>query len=352
MSDLRGAFGGAEAARVAPRFEHKVGLGRLTIAALTSRAVFVVAAAIVGGSLQLVEILGESVLDEAGRTAARLGVVAVAVLAVLGIVATLAISVIVTVARDFGFTARRVDDRVETEAGLLERRMTGMPIRRIQAVSVDEAPLRRLFGWASIQAITAGFGEGEDQKSTTAAALVPIARRNEVAGLLHALLPEAERFPDLGPLPRRAVRFYVLLPTLAAVAISLALAAAATVLGALAAIAAGAAGVVLVLIVIGWNVLAWRHAAFGTDERALGIAQGVLGRRHVRIGRSRIQSLSVRQNPFQRRARLATVVATGVSGSSKQHYRVRHVEREDAERLIEWYSRRSDASTNLTEVAQ
>ena len=40
--------------------------------------------------------------------------------------------------------ARRVEARVETESGLLERRMTGLPVARIQALSIDQAPLQRL----------------------------------------------------------------------------------------------------------------------------------------------------------------------------------------------------------------
>ena len=247
---------------------------------------------------------------------------------------TALVSTAVAVSRDFGFVARRVADRVETEAGLLERRMTGMPIRRIQAVSIDEAPLRRWLGWATIDAVTAGFGHGEEKQTTTARAIVPIARRSEIPRLLHGLLPEVEEFPPVGQRSRRALRFYVTVPALASIAIALPLAIGAFLVLPLAGLGAGLTGLLVIASIVGYQVLSWRHCAFGTDACALVVASGALGRRSVRIGRSRIQSLAVRQNPFQRRAGLATVVVAGVSGSSKALYAIPHIEAADADRLM------------------
>lgn len=338
MSDLRGAFGGVEQARVAPSFELRVPVPRLALAAVTSRSIAIVFAATIGLTAQLLELPGgEGLADEIGRRAAAAGVIAVLVLGLVAVVLTALIGVAVTVSRDFGFVARRVDDRIETEAGLFERRMTGMPVSRIQTVTLEEAPLRRLLGWGAIQVATAGFGRGEEQKSTTSAAIVPIARRSEIEPVMHALLPEAERFPVTGPLPRAAWRFYVIVPTflvlLAAGAVSATLAFVwpqATYLGL-------AGGAILSALVAGWQMLAWKAAAYGADDAALAIVSGVLGRYRTRIGRSRIQSLTVRQNPFQKRAGLATLVAASVSGSSKSLHLVRHLPLAQADRLITWY---------------
>jgi putative membrane protein len=79
-------------------------------------------------------------------------------------------------------------------------------------------------------------------------------------------------------------------------------------------------------------------AGYGADARALAIRSGALGVIRARLPRTRIQSMSVRQNPFQRRAGLATLTATTVIGSAASTHRVRHLPVADAVRIAEWYS--------------
>lgn len=338
MSDLRGAFGGAESGRAEPTFEHQVSAPRLLLAAATSKSVLIVTATVIAGLSQIIGPLGEELFDRAAGVASTLGVLAIIGVVLVSLLISLIVGTIATIARDFGFTARRVDARVETESGLLERRMTGMPVRRIQALIIEQTALRRWLGWASVQAITAGFGAGEEQRAQTAPALIPIARVEEIPALLRNLLPEVEEFPELAPVPRRAARFYLFAPVVS------------TALGMLLLVVSAiiifppvwpyllTVGLVVTAIVFTARFLMWRHAGFGTDAHVLGIESGALGRRRVRLGRNRIQSLSMRQNPFQRRAGLATVYAVGVSGSTAAHYRIRHIERADAEQLLTWYA--------------
>ncbi len=270
MSDLRGALGGAEQARLDTSFEYRLTPARLVLTAVTSRSIFVVMAAILVATTQLAEFTGGNLIDTAGAAVAGLGVAAIVAVSFAAIVLTALVSTAVAVSRDFGFVARRVADRVETEAGLLERRMTGMPVRRIQAVSIDEAPLRRWLGWATIDAVTAGFGHGEEKQTTTARAIVPIARRSEIPRLLHGLLPEVEEFPAVGQRSRRALRFYVTVPALASIAIALPLAIGAFLVLPLAGLGAGLTGLLVIASIVGYQVLSWRHCAFGTDAQRAG----------------------------------------------------------------------------------
>jgi putative membrane protein len=98
-------------------------------------------------------------------------------------------------------------------------------------------------------------------------------------------------------------------------------------------------------IVASTRFLNWRSAGIGTDERALAVRSGVIGQKHVRIGRNRIQSLHVRQGPFQRRAGIATLVVLSVAGSSRSAYAVAHLPLADADVIAEWYHRGTEAST-------
>jgi len=344
MSDLRGAFGGAPTETPAPTFEYRLPLSRLLVAGLTSNAVFGVFAAFVAALAQGAPML----LSADGLGDAIAGVVltgsglGLAVLVVAG-------SMFAIASRDYGFVARRVADRIETEAGLFERRMTSLPVRRIQAVRVESNPLRRVLGFESVYADTAGFGRSDDQQTAQAASpILPLSRSTEVAELLHALLPESERFPTTQPMGRRSLRFYLTWPTFSATSlVALALVGATIALwpsligsGYELAVPGALAGVCLTVgaITAGLQVAAWRASGVGADERALCITYGTIGRYRVRIPRSRIQSISWRQTPFQARAGLATLRVATVSGSRGTSYSVRHLDVADAMRIAEWYS--------------
>ena len=86
------------------------------------------------------------------------------------------------------------------------------------------------------------------------------------------------------------------------------------------------------------RLLRWRHAGYGADDRALVITTGTLGTRRVRLPRTRIQAIAVRQSFFQRRAGLATLTATTVLGSAPSDHRIEHIDASVAARIAEWYS--------------
>jgi len=332
MADVRGALAGAEVGYERPSFQYTLSITRLFLAGATSSQVFVSFFVVLGAVGQLYSMAGGAT-DAITETmlALALPVALLAVVAVVGIV--IAGSVTAIVIADFGFTSRRVSDRIETERGLLERRMIGLPVRRVQSVRIQETPLRRLMGFSAIHVDTAGFARSENN-GRARAALVPLARRAEVTPLLHGLLPELETAPSVLGLPRRSLRFYLLWPTLLGVTISLAPAA----------ILQGwflALPVVILPLTILPAYLAWRGAGVGADTSMLVIRSGMFGRTHTRIPRSRLQSLAVRQNPFQKRRNLATLVATTVSGSSGSVHRTRHMDADAARQLIEWLAQGS-----------
>lgn len=340
ISDFRGAFGGTEVRGREVRFEHKVPFGLLVVGEATSNRVPILLAVAVGVFGQLYEFIGQPIVD---RTASRAAQFAVPVLFVL-VMAAGALLVVVAaaigIARDFGFTARRYETRIETEAGLLERRQTSMPVGRIQAVRIEQSWLRRLLGLAAIQVDTAGLDRSGDQSGqmTVSKAMVPVAKAADVAALMHGLLPEAEEFPEAQGLPARALRFYVLVPTLLATIAALAAVGPASWFFYRPALPWAIAVVVLVApITAGVRALQWRRAGVGTDDVAVTLRSGAVGIKHVRLTRSRIQSLDVRQGPFQRPAKLASLRTVSVSGSSQASYGVSNLDEAEALRIMRWY---------------
>ncbi len=329
MGDLRGALAGAEVGYELPSYQYKLSISRLFLAGATSSQVFVSFFVVVGAVGQLFS-MATNTADAITETVLALAL-PVAVVAIVGIVGlVIAGSVTASVIADFGFTSRRVSDRIETERGLLERRMIGLPVRRVQSVRIHQTPLRRLLGFSAIHVDTAGFGRSEENGQSRAA-LVPLARSSEIRPLMHGLLPELEIAPEVTALPKRSLRFYLLWPTLLGLTISIA--PAAVLQGAFLALP-----IVILPLTIVPAYLAWRSAGVGVDASMLVIRSGVFGRTHTRIPRSRLQSLAVRQNPFQKRRNLVTLVATTVSGSSGSKHRTRHVDADDAGRLIAWFA--------------
>jgi len=330
MSDVRGVLAGAEVDFERPSFEYQLSISRLFLAGATSSQVFISFFVVLGVAAQLFSMAGNRAWALTDNFfALALPIVVLLGIAIVGIV--LAGSVTAIVIADFGFTSRRVGDRIETERGLVERRMVGLPVRRVQSVRIQATPLRRLMGFSAIHVDTAGFGRAEENGRATAA-LVPLARGSELRPLLHGLLPELEHAPSVSALPARSLRRYLFVPALIAL-----------VIGGIPAIVLQGLFLALPLITLPLAIipayLSWKSAGMGVDDAMLVIRSGILGRTDTRIPRSRLQSLSVSQNPFQKRARLATLTATIVSGSSGTRHQLRHMEFDDAMKLVEWLSR-------------
>ncbi len=336
MSDFRGAFAGRQAHAHVETFEHRVTTWELALAAITSNRVPIMLAVFVGVAAQSVEVVGLTAVEETAGAAARLAIPVLVGFALLTLLFTAAIAVAVAVVRDYGFVARRIGQRVEVEAGLLERRLTGIPVTRVQSVRIEESWLRKLLGLATIYVDTAGITH--DQQATGGStAMIPALRIGELDRVMHGLLPEAEEFPVSPGLPTRALRFHITVPTATALLVGLPIVVVLGYFWTPGYVAGGTALAVILGITASIRALAWHAAGIGTDERAMTMQTGILGRSRIRISRTHIQSLSVTQNPFQRRASLATITADSVSGSSHTRHRVRHIEEDRAMRLLRWY---------------
>lgn len=140
---------------------------------------------------------------ESARDWLVLGLVALAIAWLLS-----ALGVLVAFA---GFEIRREKDRLVIRRGFLQRRSATVPIARVQAVRVVEGVLRQPFGLASLRVEVAGYASEEAAAQT----IFPLLRVRDVDAFVAEVLPEMpHRLGPLQPLPRRALRRYLLLPAL------------------------------------------------------------------------------------------------------------------------------------------
>jgi putative membrane protein len=212
-----------------------------------------------------------------------------------------------------GFTVARDRDRLRITRGLLDRRDTTIPVDRVRAVVVVEGVLRLPLRLAALQIEVIGHAK----EPAAAQTLFPLLRRAEVGAFLEQLLPElADDIDRLQPLPRRALRRYVLPP------------------GLLALVAAAAAWPFIGL----WGLLAVPLAAFYglARYRAAGwrLADGRLVTRGLEIARTTVlapaalrESLTFSQTAFQRRGRLADLSVAFGKGT---HAAVHQLDADDA----------------------
>jgi putative membrane protein len=235
------------------------------------------------------------------------------------------ISVIVTAVVYWDFRLVRDDSELRVRRGLLEQRLATIPLRRVQALRVEENLLRRPFSLAAVRVDVAGKTGGDDARET--GILLPLGSRAQAFQLVASLLGvPGVTDAALAPMPRRALRrrlvraaVVMLLPT------------------AVATVVAGPPGLLIALLGIP------AVAAAVDAYRALGRAQvddviiarsGVLVRRTAFVPIRNLQSLALTATPFQRLSDLATVELQIARGRTWGGPQLRDVDRRDGEATL------------------
>jgi putative membrane protein len=211
-----------------------------------------------------------------------------------------------------GFEARREGERLRIRRGLLQRRALTVPLRRVHAVRIIENPLRQPFGLAAVRIETVAHGAEPASDQT----LLPVIRRRDAAGVIAALVPGIDAgAAALERPPGRARRRYALPPALAG--------AAAGALLALLAAPAWPAIPALGAVGAAAGLLRWRDAGWSLGPALVTLRERRLTRTTLIARTARLQAEELRQNPFQRRAGLATL---GVSVAAGRRAAVAHLD--------------------------
>jgi putative membrane protein len=225
---------------------------------------------------------------------------------------------------------RHVGGTLHVSRGAINTRSTTIEERRLRGVEISEPLLLRSVRGARVLAITTGLrvGRGAERGGTL---LLPPTPREEVERVAREVLANPDAVgAALTPHGARArQRRYN-----RALGLGLVVIAAAFALWATDVVGLGIALTTLVLLPIGVLLAADRYRNLGhaVAESPGGTVlvgrQGSLVRRRVMISRDGIIGWNVRQSFFQRRAGLATLIATTAAGH--QHYEILDVELAEA----------------------
>jgi putative membrane protein len=257
--------------------------------------------------------------------------------------AVLAMVVLVVIASTVGYVlafwnfrlSRHASGTLHVSRGAINTRSTTIEERRLRGIEISEPLLLRAVGGARLLAITTGLrvGRGAERGGSV---LLPPTPREEAERVARDVLTTPEAVSaDLSVHGARArQRRYRRALGLGAFLIACSFA-----LWAMDVLAFGVALASLVLLPIG-AVLAWdRYRSLGhaVSRSPAGTVlvgrQGSLVRRRVMLSRDGIIGWNVRQSFFQRRAGLATLIATTAAGH--QRYAIADIELAEALRVAD-----------------
>ena len=201
----------------------------------------------------------------------------------------------------YGFKLTRRGEDLRAEYGLITRVTATIPRRRIQVLSTQSGPLQRRLGRVAVQVETAGGRHGDEESRTDRLWLAPLLREERLRGLLAEVAPgiehDAAEWKPLEPRARGRILRKGLLFGLLPVALAW------SSLGFWALLLAPPAA----LLALVHSTLYLRHTRYALDAGALLYRSGWWRRRVSTVRFAKIQTLSLRQTPFDRRARMAGV---------------------------------------------
>jgi putative membrane protein len=303
-----------ESKAVESRTLRRLGAGELVLAGLTSNQVASVLVLILAGWQFLDRMLPPETYQ---RLVSRLALGIerwveqgahadwVLVLAGAGILLAvgLSISVMGSLVLFHQFTLSLRGEDLHRNYGLLTRRSSSLPRRRIQLLQIQESWMRRWFGLATLRVDTAGSRMPDQTQGREGRdVLLPVVPRVEVDALLPVLFPDLDdAVPAWHDVSRCAIRRGT---TKGAVVCGLlALLSAATQDWQLAAFWP----LLLVLPIYGINVLQYKHLGYSISERFFRTRRGWLSRATHVVPIRNSQILTVRETPFDRRFGVATL---------------------------------------------
>lgn len=357
LGEWRGAYGGVVAGLEPASFELRLTNRELLLTSIShSGPVF---AAVIVGLVMFVSLLPAVVF---GASATSMLAVLFAPIVVAAAVVTWVFGALGTAISYGGYRCCRRGTRIEVESGLLQHAFAGIDIERIQSVEVRQSLVRKLIGYCEITVgrVKAADNSGSSNKNRTASTrglvIHPFVKVDDVERILASLLPEFEGRPrdvQLYGLPKPALRramlrrcvwlnagFYI---AIVMVAILAALAAVPWLAGP-GSLGSTRLAIVLVLaLCIAYTVgravgaVKWAHGSGFTWNRDYLLLKNEGWTSSVSlVPRPKIQSGYTRDNPFQRRLALTSIVATTAAGTSSTSSKLIDIPAEAGAAYLAW----------------
>ncbi|MHC1709417.1 MAG: PH domain-containing protein [Methanomassiliicoccales archaeon] len=303
------------------------------LAALTSGRFMVLFSVVALVYFQVFEYIPQSYLDQAVESLSTIPLLVGIGIAFGLFFLTWALSAIVFVIQFANFSVRRFEDRLEISWGVLKKNHVVVKLHRVQAVVVQQGPLRQPFGLCTMLVEVAGGGAKEQERISL---LHPLIRRKEVEGFLRDILPEYHLPIVSIVLPKRALRRYLFRSTVPIVVLI------GIVMTAFYFWDLPYSWVSLLLLIPAMvlGISRYRNGSISAEGDQLSLRFRYFSLVQVLIKRSHVQSMTLMANPFQRIGKLRTIQSSFLSSPAGKSYHTRDLDSEDAKTVWDWYSRK------------
>ncbi|PGW29030.1 PH domain-containing protein [Bacillus cereus] len=231
------------------------------------------------------------------------------------------------------FKIERNRNEVRIVQGLFDKKEFVLKLHRIQAITVKEGILRQPFGYCSVEVEVIQSIESAGNEVM----LHPFMKKKDVQQLLTYLQLPYEMEEEIVHLSKVALRRYVIMGWITSAVLAL------PIVGVSIYFKQNIALFTLIPLFIIFTLLAYaRYTSSGyriRDNQLVmvyrGLAKytGIMRRRHV-------QAVGYSQSYFQKKDELCTAVVS-VAGHP---YKVKHMQKEDALRIYNWYKEKGDTS--------
>jgi len=311
----------------------KISARRLFIAGTTSGSIGVLAAFFAFFVSQVEQLIPGEVFDKSLEWVFGLNLTLMIGLGLIVLIILWILGIAGTMIKYGNFTITKNDDELFITRGLLEKKQITIPLKRIQAVGIEESLLRQPFGFAVIYVEVAGgsLEKGEDFST----ALFPILKINDVDDFIERYLPiYKSSVTTLNNPPKRAIWHYLfrssfLFFIIACVFIF---------------ILPHFIWIAFLLFASGLlqGFLKYKDSGYANENNRITVRyRRGISRTTIRIFQNRIQAVEIKQHKFQQWMRLATAKLSiiGLMGSGT-HYYVKELEDKDVTKIFDWYSYR------------
>jgi len=310
----------------------EISLKRLFIAGLTSGSAGIILAIAAVAFSEIQQFIPGDFYETTFEYLIGLGLIILIGIGLILLVIVWLLGVAGTMIKYGKFTITKKDNELFITRGLLETKQLTIPLKRIQAVGIQESIIRQPLGFVTVFAEVAGgsVDKGEDFSTV----LFPIMRKEEATDFLNEFLPDYATQPAEWTLvPKRSLKFYLLRSCLP------------FIVGTVAVVYffPSFSWIPMVLFIISCYLgyLRYKDAGYDIDGQLLRIRYRKLNKTSLIMYHKRIQAFEKKQHKLHQPGRLATMKLSivGKQGAGK-HYRIKDLEEDDVDRLSDWYSYR------------
>lgn len=310
----------------------KISTTALLIAGSTSGGFGVVLGLVALVFSQIQSFIPEQFYDSATTWLVSQAVQVLIVLVVLALIIVWCVGVLFTVIQNWDFTIKRYDKELFITKGLLEKKQTTIPLRRIQAVGIHENIVRQPLGFATVY-VEIASGEVYNNNSTAEmhTVIFPLIKKKDVRAFLEELLPEYKQpEQELTKLPKKAIPYYLLrislLPIIAAIVVAI--------------VSPKFVFIPLIITVIafllGW--MQYKTTGFTITGDQLTLQTRMMNKDTVFVLHQRLQSFQKKQHFLHRKQQLASFDTAILNKFSGRHLIIRELRQSDVDTIADWYS--------------